>query len=158
MREALKRSATSVGTHVFMAQVSGVLPLAPNLWPAAKTTFAAAGKASIAARSSRSQAIVSTPHCSSRSRTAASLKRATPMTRRPGIAFFARRASVGPILPATPRIIRSPSTFAMSARSAGLGTARNDSSASTEAKRFGSAGRSVRESVMARWRPSDAKT
>ena len=46
---------------VFIAQVRPGLPLAPNLWPAAKTTFGASGSAAMAARSSRSQAIVSMP-------------------------------------------------------------------------------------------------
>ena len=80
-------------------------------------------------RSSRRRA------ASSRSRTAGSLKRATPMTRRAGVARFARRASVGPILPATPRIIRSPSTVASSSTSAWLGSVRKSSSASLDAKR-----------------------
>ena len=52
--------------------------------------------------------MVSTPARSSARRAAASEKRATPMTLRSGAARFASRASVGPILPATPRIRISP--------------------------------------------------
>ena len=139
MRAALNRSATSAGTCVFIAQVRPGLPLAPNLWPAVKMTLGASGSAAIAARSSRSQAMVSTPAAASRSRTAGSLKRATPTTRRAGVARLARRASVGPILPATPRIIRSPSTLASSSTSAWLGSVRKSSSASLDAKRSGKA-------------------
>src|SRR5690606_41275852 len=40
-----------------------------------------------------------------------SLKRATPTTRLLGAARLASRASVGPIFPPTPRIMRSPSTL-----------------------------------------------
>ena len=43
--------------------------------------------------------------------TLASLKRATPMMRRSGRAALASPASVGPIFPATPRIMMSPSTL-----------------------------------------------
>jgi hypothetical protein len=76
-----------------------------------KTMLGAFGSALIAASSSRSQLIVSTPRPCSQSLTPASLKRATPMTRRSGAAALASPASVGPILPATPRIMMSPSTF-----------------------------------------------
>ncbi|MDT4809012.1 hypothetical protein FQZ97_418840 [compost metagenome] len=124
MREAWKCSATSAGTCAFMAQVSGLSASAPNLRPAMKTTLAHGGSAAMAARSSRSQAMVSMPCASSASRTPASLKRATAITRRPGMAFFARRASVGPILPPTPRIIRSPSRRAMSRTRSREGVAR----------------------------------
>src|SRR5206468_4043579 len=61
------------------------------------------------------------------------------MTRRAGFARLARRARVGPILPATPRISRSPSTVASVSTRARLGRVRNSSSSSTEAKRAGKA-------------------
>ena len=61
MREALNTSATIAGTCTFIAQVSGTSPVAPNLRPAMNTTLAALGRRSSASRSSRSQAIVSTP-------------------------------------------------------------------------------------------------
>ena len=61
MRDRAKVSATIAGTCTFIAQVSGSLPVAPNFMPAMKTTFGARGSASTAARSRRSQAIVSTP-------------------------------------------------------------------------------------------------
>ena len=51
----------------------------------------------------------STPWLSSRADSVASLKRATPITRLPGAARLAIRASVGPILPPTPSTMRSPS-------------------------------------------------
>ena len=41
MREALNTSATIAGTCTFIAQVSGTLPVAPNLRPAMNTTLAA---------------------------------------------------------------------------------------------------------------------
>ena len=77
------------------------------------------------------------PCSPSRSRTERSLKRATPTTRRDGDARLARRASVGPILPATPRMRRSPSTVARSSTRARVGRVRKSSSASTDAKRSG---------------------
>ena len=48
MRAALYRSATRAGTCVFIAQVRPGLPLAPNLWPAAKMTLGASGSAASA--------------------------------------------------------------------------------------------------------------
>ena len=114
MRERRKACATSAGTWVFMAQVSGLLASAPNLRPAMNTTLAHCGRAAIASRSSRSQAMVSMPCACRPSRTPGSLKRATAITRRPGMALRASRASVGPILPPTPRISRSPSMRARS--------------------------------------------
>jgi hypothetical protein len=53
----LNTSATIAGTCTFIAQVSGTLPVAPNLRPAMNTTLAALGSFSSAARSSRSAAI-----------------------------------------------------------------------------------------------------
>ncbi len=50
------------------------------------------------------------------------LKRATPMTRLPGAARLAMRASVGPILPPTPMTMMSPSTRARSATRPGVGS------------------------------------
>jgi len=58
----LKRSATSPGRNVFIAQVSGWSALEPNLRPAMKTTFRARGRSASAFASSRSARIVSTPH------------------------------------------------------------------------------------------------
>ena len=58
-------SATCAGTSTFIAQVSAGSPLAPNFRPAMKTTFGTSGSARPAARSSRSQAMVSTPCASS---------------------------------------------------------------------------------------------
>src|SRR6476619_7025023 len=99
--------------------------------------LASSGSASTDLRSRRSHATVSTPCSASRSRTERSLKRATPMTRRDGDARLARRASVGPILPATPRMKRSPSTVARSSTRARVGRVRKSSRASTDAKRSG---------------------
>ena len=69
--------------------------------------------------------------------TSGSLKRATPITRRPGAARRAIRASVGPILPPTPSTMMSPSMRARSATSAGVGSLMKASSASTSSKRVG---------------------
>ena len=49
------------GTCTFIAQVSGTLPVAPNLRPAMNTTLAASAASRARARSSRSAAIGSTP-------------------------------------------------------------------------------------------------
>src|SRR5829696_9130694 len=121
MRELAKACATSAGTCEFIAQVSDRSPSAPNLRPAMKTMFGIFGSALMAASSSRSQWMVSTPRPCSQSLTAGSLKRATPITRRSGAAALARPASVGPILPATPRTMMSPATLRRSSISAWLG-------------------------------------
>ena len=84
MREPAKACATRAGTCEFIAQVSDRSPSAPNLRPAMKTMFGTFGSALMAASSSRSQLMVSTPRACSQSLTAGSLKRATPMTRRSG--------------------------------------------------------------------------
>ena len=55
-------------------------------------------------------------------------------TRFAGAARFAMRASVGPILPPTPRMIRSPSARARSASSSRVGRVMNSSRSSTPAK------------------------
>ena len=81
----------------------------------------------------------SMPQEPSFSRRPGSLKRATPMTRLPGAARLARRARVGPILPPTPRIMRSPGSAPSSAWSAGDGTVITSSSWSSSAKRSGQA-------------------
>ena len=141
MRISRKVSATIIGTPTFIIQVSEALPAAPNLWPAMNTQLrtpsATFGSASMACRSSRSQAMHSTPCRSSAVRVAGSEKRATPMTRLDGAARLAKRASVGPILPPTPSTMMSPSTLARSATSAGVGSLMKSSSASTSAKRRG---------------------
>ena len=121
MRERGNACATSAGTCAFIAQVSDRSPSAPNLRPAMNTMLGACGSAAIAASSSRSQLMVSMPRARSQSFTLASLKRATPMMRRPGRAALANPASVGPILPATPRIMMSPSTLPRSSSNAWLG-------------------------------------
>src|SRR5439155_9121076 len=121
MREPAKVCATKAGTCEFIAQVSARSPSAPNLRPAMKTMFGIFGSALMAASSSRSQLSVSTPRPCSQSLTAGSLKRATPMTRRSGAAAFARPASVGPIFPATPKIMISPPALRRSSISAWLG-------------------------------------
>src|SRR3954453_5812608 len=129
MREPENACATSAGTCAFIAQVSDKSPSAPNLRPAMNTMFGACGSKRSAASSSRSQWMVSIPRTSSQSFTAGSLKRATPMMRRSGRAAFASPASVGPILPATPNIMRSPSTSARSSISGWLGRHSRSSSA-----------------------------
>ena len=108
MREPANASATSAGTCAFIAQVRSSWPDEPNLRPAMNTTLASFGSASICLRSSRSAAMHSMPQAVSSSRRPGSLKRATPTTRLPGAARLASRASVGPILPPTPRMMRSP--------------------------------------------------
>ena len=118
MREAANASATSAGTCAFIAQVRSSCPDAPNLRPAMNTTFGDFGSASICRRSSRSAAMDSTPAAASASRRPGSLKRATPITRLSGAARLASRASVGPILPPTPRMMRSPASAPKSAVSA----------------------------------------
>src|SRR5207245_750200 len=118
IRDVAKACATRAGTCEFIAQVSDRSPSAPNLRPAMNTMFGIFGSALMAASSSRSQLIVSTPRPRSQSFTPASLNRATPMTRRSGTAALARPASVGPILPATPKIMMSPSTLRRSSISA----------------------------------------
>ena len=125
--------ATSAGTWAFIAQVSDRSPSAPNLRPAMKMMFGACGSAAMAASSSRSQLMVSMPRACSQSLTLASLKRATPIMRRPGRAALASPASVGPILPATPKIMMSPSTLARSSISAWLGRHNRSSSAAISA-------------------------
>src|SRR5688500_15999433 len=62
------------------------------------------------------------------------VKRATPITRLAGAARFAIRASVGPILPPTPRMRMSPSARARSASSSLVGRVMASSSAATSAK------------------------
>src|SRR6185436_8193186 len=133
MRDAENACATKAGTCEFIAQVSDRSPSAPNLRPAMKTMFGIFGSAWIAASSSRSQLMVSTPRPCSQSLTAGSLKRATPITRRSGTAALARPASVGPILPATPKIMMSPSTLRRSSISAWLGRHSRSSSAAISA-------------------------
>src|SRR3954452_1565761 len=138
IRDEGKACAISAGTCAFIAQVSERSPSAPNLRPAMKTMLGAFGSAWIAVSSIRSQLMVSTPRPCSQSLTPASLKRATPMTRRSGAAALASPASVGPILPATPRIIMSPSTWARSSISAWVGRHRRSSSAAISGMVFGS--------------------
>ena len=133
MREPAKACATRAGTCEFIAQVSDRSPSAPNLRPAMNTIFGIFGSALMAASSSRSQLMVSTPRACSQSLTAGSLKRATPITRRSGTAALARPASVGPILPATPKIMMSPSTLRRSSISAWLGRHSSSSRAAISA-------------------------
>src|SRR6478735_7156613 len=128
IRDPAKACATRAGTCAFIAQVSDRSPSAPNLRPAMKTMLRVFGSALIAVSSSRSQLMVSMPRACSQSLTCASLKRATPTIRRSGRAALARPASVGPILPATPKIMMSPSTFRRSSISAWLGRHSNSSS------------------------------
>src|SRR3954468_11090909 len=137
IRDEGKACAISAGTCAFIAQVSERSPSAPNLRPAMKTMLGAFGSAWIAVSSIRSQLIVSTPRACSQSLTPASLKRATPMTRRSGAAALASPASVGPILPATPRIMMSPSTGARSSINAWVGRHRRSSSAAISGMVFG---------------------
>src|SRR5882757_2494335 len=129
MRERGNACATSAGTWAFIAQVSDRSPSAPNLRPAMNTMFCAFGSALMAVSSSRSQLSVSMPRASSQAFTPGSLKRATPITRRSGRAAFANPASVGPILPATPSTMMSPSTFRRSSISAWLGRHNSSSNA-----------------------------
>src|SRR5450759_3236742 len=138
MREARKTSATCAGTITFIAQVRSSRPLEPNLRPAMNTTFSIFGRRSISPRSSKSQAMHSTPQPSSFSRSPGSVKRATPTTRLPGAARLARRASVGPILPPTPRMRISPASRFSSAPSSGEGVVMTSSSWATSAMRSGS--------------------
>ena len=112
MREPANASATSAGTCAFIAQVRSSWPEEPNLRPAMNTTLASFGSASTCSRSSRSAAMHSMPPAASCSRRPGSLKRATPITRLPGAARLASRARVGPILPPTPRMMRSPASCA----------------------------------------------
>ena len=81
----------------------------------------------------------SMPAAVSASRRPCSLKRATPTTRLPGAARLASRASVGPILPPTPRMMRSPASLASSAIRAGDGVVITSSRCSTSRKRSGNA-------------------
>ena len=138
MREARKTSATCAGTITFIAQVRSSRPLEPNLRPAMNTTFSIFGRRSISPRSSKSQAMHSTPQASSFSRSPGSVKRATPTTRLPGAARLARRARVGPILPPTPRTRISPESRFSSAPSSGEGVVMTSSSWATSAMRSGS--------------------
>ncbi|MNY33325.1 hypothetical protein D3C86_1675990 [compost metagenome] len=74
--------------------------------------FGASGRADSSVSFSKSAAMVSTPAASSAVRDAASEKRDTPITRCPvpaiSMAWRARRAIDGPILPPTPNSIISP--------------------------------------------------
>ncbi len=139
MRERANASATSAGTCAFIAQVRSSCPDDPNLRPAMNTTFGAFGSASICLRSSRSAAMHSMPAAVSVSRKPGSLKRATPITRLLGAARLASRASVGPILPPTPRMMRSPASAPNSAVSAADGVVITSSRCATSRKRSGSA-------------------
>ena len=139
MREPAKASATSAGTCAFIAQVRSSWPEEPNLRPAMNTTLASFGSASTCLRSSRSAAMHSMPKAVRCSRKPGSLKRATPTTRLPGAARLASRASVGPILPPTPRMMRSPGTCSNSAVRAADGSVITSSRCSTSRKRSGSA-------------------
>ena len=137
MRLSRKVSATMAGIATFIAQVSDRAPAVPNLRPAMKITFGHLGSCATASRSARSQAMVSTSQAFSLSATSGSEKRATPITRRSGAARLASRASVGPILPPTPRIRISPSTVARSRTSAADGRVMNSSSAASSANPAG---------------------
>ena len=79
--------------------------------PAMKTTLAGFGSASICLRSRKSASMHSTFHAVSFSRNPISVNRATPIIRLSGAARLANRASVGPIFPPTPRMMRSPLEF-----------------------------------------------
>src|SRR5215813_5498735 len=65
MRDLQNDSATIAGTLTFIAQVSAGSVCAPNFLPAMNITLRILGSAATAARSRRSQAIVSTPQVSS---------------------------------------------------------------------------------------------
>src|ERR1035437_10191442 len=80
MREARNTSGTGAGTMTFIAQVRSSRPLEPNLRPAMNTTLSIRGRRSISPRSSKSQAMHSTPPPSRFSRSPGSGKRATPTT------------------------------------------------------------------------------
>ena len=139
MREPANASATSAGTCAFIAQVRSSWPEEPNLRPAMNTTLASFGSASTCRRSRRSAAMHSMPPAASCSRRPGSLKRATPTTRLPGAARLASRAKVGPILPPTPRMMRSPASCPSSAAKAADGVVITSSRCSTSRKRSGSA-------------------
>src|SRR6185295_8123314 len=97
----------------------------------------------------------SIPCAVSPSRKPFSLKRATPTTRLPGAARLASRASVGPILPPTPRMMRSPSSSASWATSSGDGPVMTSSRCATSRKRSGKAG-SVGMSARRVWQRARA--
>src|SRR5262245_43360474 len=139
MRDCAKASATSAGTCAFIAQVRSSWPAEPNLRPAMNTTLGHFGSASICLRSRRSAAMHSMSEALSCSRRPCSLKRATPTTRLPGAARLARRASVGPILPPTPRTMISPESVSNAARKGADGVVITSSRCSTSRKRSGSA-------------------
>ncbi len=137
MRDARNTSATCAGTITFIAQVRSSRPLEPNLRPAMNTTFSTRGRRSIASRSSRSQAMHSTPWDSSCARSPGSVKRATPITRFAGAARRASRARVGPILPPTPSTRMPPESRSSSATSPGVGVVMTSSRCATSVKRSG---------------------
>src|SRR5438477_5333605 len=111
-RAARYRSAQIAGTMVFIAHVVAGVPEVPNFCPAMKMTLGASGSTATASRSSKSQAMVSTPAAPSARATLGDENRDTAKTRRPSptcaAARAAMRATVGPILPPAPRTTMSP--------------------------------------------------
>src|SRR5262245_40387631 len=142
----------TAGRWLFIAQVRASCPVAPNFMPSMATTFSASGRRSSWPGSSRPRPTGSTPWARRRSASPGLEKRATPKTRRRApVASNARRvmrASVGPILPPTPRMARSPGSRVSASMAPGDGSLSSSSRCSTS--RIESS-REVRPGVMGLW-------
>src|SRR6266567_8723739 len=103
--------------------------------PAMYTTLAASGRAANDFRSSRSHPTVSIPHSLSWSSRPGDENRDTPISRRlthaSSDALFAIRARVGPIFPATPRTMMSPSSCPSESTVASVGSLNRSSNSTT---------------------------
>ena len=140
MRLSRNASATKAGTSTFIAQVMDGLPAAPNLKPAMKTTFFALRqrfdrRAVEQVAGDRLDAV--RLQLLAQARTGEARDADDALLRAPPGA--ARRASVGPILPPTPRMRMSPSTASRSAISASSGVVITSSSISSLVMRDGRA-------------------
>ena len=135
MRELRYRSATNPGKYVFMAQVKCSAPAVSNFRAAMKMTLGISGRLFNAPGSSRSQGMISMPCASSSAGKLALLKRATATMRclvpARSAARRASRARLGPILPPTPRIKRSPFKAVIAEASASPGRESRSSNSAT---------------------------
>jgi len=94
-RAARYRSAQIAGTMVFIAHVVAGAPEVPNFCPAMKMTLGASGSAATASRSSKSQAMVSTPAAPSARATSGEENRDMAKTRRPSPTWARGRGAAG---------------------------------------------------------------
>ena len=140
MREALNTSATMAGTCTFIAQVSGTLPVAPNLRPGHEHDVGGLGQLFERAAIQQVGRDRLDARASSASRTPGSLKRATPITR------LRRRRALGQARQRRPHLAADAQHEDVAGRPGEIGDQRSDgvvmksSTASTLSKRSGSFG------------------